>query len=103
MRMHRFVILVEHQLMQEAGGLVGAPVRVDIGPVSKKKVGDLEAVVEDGPGKRGVENLPHTGLSPFWFPPVHAVSGRMIRQVAQCRLALRVEPAFYACQISIVP
>src|SRR6266446_1846849 len=98
----RFVIFVEiHQLMQNASGLMGAPVRVDIGPVTEKKVGDLEVVVEDRPGERGVENLLHTGLAPFRFPRVYAVGRRMIRQVAQCRLALRVEPAFHACEVSI--
>ena len=45
--LHRFVIFVPHQLMQDAGRLVGAPVRVDIGSVPEKKVGDLEVVVED--------------------------------------------------------
>ena len=46
--LHGFVIFVEiHQLMQDAGGLMGTPVRVDIGPVTEKKVGDLEVVVED--------------------------------------------------------
>src|SRR5580692_10942409 len=54
--LHRFVIFVGiYQLMQDAGGLMGAPVRVDIGPVTEKKVGDLEVVVEDRPGERGVE------------------------------------------------
>jgi hypothetical protein len=45
--------------MQDAGGLMGAPVRVDIRPVPEKKVGDFEMVVEDRPGERGVENLLH--------------------------------------------
>jgi hypothetical protein len=31
--------------MQDAGGFVGAPVGVDIGPVPEKKVSDLEARV----------------------------------------------------------
>src|SRR6516165_3410236 len=31
--LHRFVILVPHQLMQDAGGLVAAPARIDIGPM----------------------------------------------------------------------
>jgi hypothetical protein len=44
--LHGFVILVKHQLMQDAGGLMGAPVRVDIGPVYEKKVGNLEVVVD---------------------------------------------------------
>ena len=49
---------------------MGAPVRVDIGPVPEKKVGDLEVVVEDRPGERGVENLLHTGLAPLQVPAV---------------------------------
>ena len=41
--LHGFVIFVKmRQLMQDAGGLMGAPVRVDISPVTEKKVGDLE-------------------------------------------------------------
>ena len=52
--LHGFVILVPLQLMQDACGLMGAPVRVDIGPVREKKFGDLEVVVEDGPGERSV-------------------------------------------------
>jgi hypothetical protein len=45
---------------------------------------------DDGPGERGVENLLHTDLIP-WSPP--ARGWRLIREVAQGRLALRVEPA----------
>ena len=67
--LHGFVIFVEiHQLMQDAGGLMGTPVRVDIGSMTEKKLGDLEVVVEDRPGERGVENLLHTGFAPFRFP-----------------------------------
>src|SRR2546430_17216763 len=95
-----YTTLFRSQLMQDAGGLMGAPVRVDIGPVTEKKVGDLEVVVEDRPGERGVENLLHTGLAPFRFPRVYAVGGRMIRHGAQCQPALRVETALHACPVS---
>ena len=81
---------------------MGAPVRVDIGPVREKKVGDLEVVVEDRPGERGVENLLHTGLAPLQVPAGGGiVGGKMIREVAQCRLALRVEPASHACEVPV--
>src|SRR5438094_10315432 len=86
--------------MQNAGGLMGAPVRVDISPVTEKKVGDLEVVIEDRPGERGVENLLHSRLAPLQVPPGEGtVSGKMIRGVAQCGLARRVEPAFHACEV----
>src|SRR5215471_15077664 len=55
--LHGFVILVPHQFVQNAGGLMRAPGCVDIGSVREKKVGDLEAIVEDGPGERSIENL----------------------------------------------
>jgi hypothetical protein len=67
--------------------LMGAPVRVDIGPMPEKKVGDLEMVVDNCPSKYSVENLLHTDLAPFRFPRVHAISGSMIRGAAQCRPA----------------
>jgi hypothetical protein len=38
--------------MQDAGGLMGAPVRVDIGAVPEKKVGDFEVVIDDRPRER---------------------------------------------------
>jgi len=56
-KLHGFVILMPHELVQDAGGLMGAPVRVDVGSVREKKVGDLEVVVEDCPPERGIENI----------------------------------------------
>src|SRR5262249_44210234 len=82
--LHGFVIFVKYQLMQDAGGLMGAPVRVDIGPVTEKKVADLEVAVDDRPGERSVENLLHTGLAPLQVPADPGiVGGKMIREVAQ--------------------
>jgi hypothetical protein len=52
--LHGFVIFVPHQLIQDAGGLMGTPVRVDISSVRDKKAGDFETVVEDCPSERGV-------------------------------------------------
>ena len=66
--LHGLVVFVKHQLMQDAGRLVRAPVRVDIGAVLEKKVGDLEVVVDDGPGERGVENLLRRGRIPVEVP-----------------------------------
>src|SRR6266567_2036795 len=92
--LHGLVILVPHQFMQDAGGFVRAPVRVDIGSMPEKKVGDLEMVVHDGPGERGVENLLQTGLAPVQVPADPVIVGwKMIREVAQGRLAGRVKPA----------
>src|SRR5256886_12557577 len=91
-----YTTLFRSQLMQDAGGLMGAPVRVDIGPVTEKKVGDLEVVVEDRPGERGVENPLHTGLAPFRFPRVYAIGGGMIFHGAPCRRFLPRGPAFYS-------
>jgi len=51
--------------MQDAGGLMGTPVCVDIRSVIEKKAGDLEVVVHDRETNRGVENLLHSGLAPF--------------------------------------
>jgi hypothetical protein len=48
--LHGFVVFVKaYQLMQDAGRLMGAPVRVDIGPMLEKKVGYFEAVADDRP------------------------------------------------------
>jgi len=100
--LHGFVILVPHQLMEDAGGLMGGPVRVDIGPAPEKKLGDLEMIVEDRPSKRGVENLLHTGLSPLQVPADPGiVGGKMIREVAQGRPARRVEPVSHPCEVPI--
>jgi hypothetical protein len=68
----------------------------------KKKVGDLEMVVHDRPGERGVENLLHIGLAPLQVPadPV-IVGGKMIREFAQSGLARRVEPASHPCEVPI--
>ena len=98
--LHRFVILVPHQLMQDAGGLMGAPVCVDIGSMPEKKVGDLEMVVYDREGKRGVKNLLHSGLAPFQISadPV-IVGGKMLCEVAQGGLARGVEPASNPCEV----
>jgi hypothetical protein len=53
--------------------------------------------VDDGPGEGGVENLLHTDLIP-WSPPARGWS--LISEVAQCRLALRVEPALHAREVA---
>src|SRR5438552_635837 len=100
--LHGLVVFVKVcQFMQDAGRLMGAPVRVDIGAMPEKKVGDLEVVVEDRPGERGVEDLLHTGLAPLQIPAREGtVSWKMIRWVAQCRLAGRVEPAPHAWEVS---
>src|SRR5215510_10616462 len=86
-KLHGFVILMPHELMQDAGGLMGAPVRVDIGSVRKKKVGDLEVVVEDCPSERSIQNILHIRIAAEPDSQVAAVVGivsrRMIRQVAQ--------------------
>ena len=77
--LHGFVIPVPHQLVQDAGGLMRAPVRIDISPMPEKKVSDLEVVVEDRPGKRGVENLLRIGLaaeSGFEIAAVGCIVGR---------------------------
>src|SRR5215472_9772796 len=62
--LHGFVIRMPYELMQNAGGLMRAPVRIDRGPRREKKVADLEMVVPNRPGKRGVANLLPTGLAP---------------------------------------
>src|SRR5262249_61241698 len=74
-KLHVFVILMPHELMQDAGGLMGAPVRVDIGSVREKKVGDLEVVVEDCPPERSIQNILHTRLAAEPDSQVTAVMG----------------------------
>src|SRR5262249_45752015 len=74
---------------------------IDVGSVLEKKVGNLEVVVEDCPSKRCVENLLHTDLAPFWFSRVYAGGGGLIREVAECRPALRVEPASHAFEVAV--
>src|SRR5215471_11798104 len=90
-KLHGFVILMPHELMQDAGGLMGAPLRIDIGSVREKKVGDLEVVVENCPRERGIQNILGIGLAAEPGAEVAAVvgivSGRMIRQVAQRGIA----------------
>ena len=54
--LHGLVVFVPHQFMQDAGRLMLAPVRIDIGAVREKKVGDRKVAIEDGPRERGVEN-----------------------------------------------
>src|SRR6266567_8290554 len=81
---------------------MGAPVRVDIGPMREKKVDDLEMVVHDRPGKRGVENLLRTGLAPVQvLADPGVVGGKMIREVPQGRPARRVEPASHPCGVPV--
>src|SRR5262245_41937823 len=80
--LHGFVVFVKpYKLMHDAGRLMRAPLRVDIGAVLEKKVGDLEVVVEDRPGERGIENLLHTNLAPFSFPWVYAAGGLMFPEI----------------------
>jgi len=71
--------------------------------VREKKVGDLEVVVEDGPCERGVENPLRIGALAEPGNEVRAVmgivDGKMIREVAQCSFAIRVEPASHACEV----
>jgi len=68
----------------------------------EKKVGDLKMVVHNRPGKRGVENLLHTGLAPVQvFADPRIVGGMMIREVSQGRPALAVEPACHPCEVTI--
>jgi hypothetical protein len=62
-KLHRFVVLVEDQLVQNACRLVRAPSRIDVSAVLEKEVRNLEVVVEDGPGQRGVENQLYIGLA----------------------------------------
>jgi hypothetical protein len=70
--------------------------------VLEQKVGDLEMVVHDGPGERGIENLLHTGLAPSQVPADPVVfGGKMIREVAQGRLARRIEPLSNSCEVSV--
>src|SRR5262249_56584198 len=78
-KLHGFVILMPHELMQDAGGLMGAPFRVDIGPVREKKVGDLEVVVEDCPRERGIQNILCIGLAAEPVSEVTAVVGIVSR------------------------
>src|SRR5260370_8084924 len=94
--LHGLVVFVPHQFMQDAGWLMGAPVRIDIGAVCEKKVGDLEVVVEDGPRERGVENPLRIGALAEPASEVRAVMGivnrKMSREVAQSRFPISVEP-----------
>src|SRR5215813_12140845 len=97
--LHGFVIRMPYELMQNAGGLMRAPVRIDIGPMREKKGSDLEMVVHYRPGKRGVENLLHTGLAPVQvLADPRIVGGMMIREVSQSRPAMGVEPACHPCE-----
>jgi hypothetical protein len=49
--------------VQNACRLVRAPSRIDVSAVLEKEVRNLEVVVEDGPGQRGVENQLYIGLA----------------------------------------
>src|SRR5688572_20593656 len=53
--------------------------------------------VDDGQRERSVEHLLHTDLLP-WSPPARGRS--LVSEVAQCRLALCVEPALHALQVA---
>jgi hypothetical protein len=68
--------------------------------VIDKKAGDLEVVVHDREGKRGVEHLLHSGLAPFGVPanPV-IIGGKMMREVAQRGPPRGVEPMFDPCEV----
>ena len=44
--------------------------------------------------------LLRTDVAPLRFPRVHARGGSLLRDVAQCRLALGVEPALHARQVA---
>jgi len=94
--LHGFVVLVPHQFMQDAGRFMRAPVRIDVGAMREKKVGDFELIVHDRPCERGVENPLRIGRLAEPFNVIPAVMGVgkwiVICEVAQCRFALCVEP-----------
>src|SRR4029453_6679627 len=73
--LHAFVVLAPHELVQDAGGLMGAPFRVDVSAVVQKKVGDLEVVVHNSPSERGVEHLLRIGLTAEPNSEIAAVMG----------------------------
>ena len=67
----------------------------------EKEVGDLEMVVDHRPGECGIQNLLHPNLAPFRFPRMYACGGSVIRDVAKCRLALRIEPRSHAGEVPV--
>src|ERR1700704_4269839 len=79
--LHGLVVFVPHQFMQDAGRLMRAPVRVYLGAVREKKVGDLEVVVEDSPCERGVENPLRIGALAEPANEVRAVMGIVNRKM----------------------
>src|SRR5262245_42757600 len=60
-------------------------------------------VVHNSPSESGVENLLHIGLAAKPSSKIGEVMGivrgRMMREVAQCGLAFRIEPFFYAREV----
>src|SRR5688500_213767 len=87
----------EDEMVQDARGLVRVPVGADVGAVCEQEVRHVEMTVDDGPGERGVENLLHADLIPR-SPPARGWS--LTSEVAQFRLALRVEPALHAGEVA---
>ncbi len=54
--LHRLVVPVPDEFVQNAGRLMRTPGRIDVRAVLKQEVGHLEVVVDDGPGERHVEH-----------------------------------------------
>ncbi len=73
-------------MVKDARRLVRVPIGVDVCAVRKSELRDVEVTVDDGSGERGIENLLHTDLAPLRFPRMDARRGRLLRDVAQCRL-----------------
>ena len=97
----RIVVAVHGAFVQHAGGLVRAPVGVDVGSMLEQKRRDLEVTVHAGPGERHVEHVLHPGRTPVKIgAPVRIVRRVVPIEVAQRRLSRSVEPALDAGEVA---
>ena len=67
--LHRLVVPVKDQMVQDARRLMGVPGGVDVGAVLEEEVRHVEVTVDDGPGERRVEHLLRSGRAPLEVRP----------------------------------
>jgi hypothetical protein len=84
--LHRLVVPVPGEIVQNARRLMGAPRGVDVRAVAEQEIRHVEVIVDDGPRKRRIENLLRDGRARLFESPLHAYEiahARRTRQIVR--------------------
>src|SRR5207302_7471820 len=98
--LRRFIVPPDGALMQNAGRLVRAPVRVDICSALQQERSNLKLLVRACPGQRYVQDLLRVGGSPMQVPQdVRIVGGVMLAEAPQPRTTGLIKPTSDSCEV----